>query len=349
MFSHFIGDVQKMQNPKTLSPVSALLQNSSLPLHQTTGRGRSSRQTNWVTMQHEPDEKKLRNRLMSHRMLPMRLTTDANDYRKFGVASGVVCYRQRLSRMWLEGFVPCITGNLHDMRVEMSPETRPKSQILNAELAKTGKAGFFPDVGPRLGGPTPTMHDGDLAIWNKYLLGLPLFTWTPESQSSVQRLLDRGCRVIPLFVSMLSSGVMAHIIAIIVTFNQDASLVTRVLWLNTWNILGERANDVCMASVASALTNLVPQQSAEMIMQAMELPLSPGYNLQDGEKKGYCQSWDSYLIYHVLVLHENPGQLFQHLLRLAPRQRQQALLDFTNALVYNRTPTTLPVHVEFSI
>lgn len=291
-----------------------------------------------------------------YRLLPMRLSTEANDSRKFGSGSGVRCYRQLMSRIWLERYVPCITGQLHDIRMQLT--SRANDYNIQDELFMTGKVGHVEkSFGATFGDPGNAMKDSDVAIWNKHGQWDYQALWASDaSLDAFKSLVNRGCRRIALFVntSQFSKGGFhiensGHIFAIIVTFNEDASSITDILWLNTGNNNHERATEVAMAGVAQALVNAMPEleQSQLDLMKLITLPIPPGYNLQQGEQKGYCQSWDSYLIYHVLALQEDPGHLFKRLLRLPPRQRQQMVVDFTNDLVsYQTPPTTLPVMIE---
>lgn len=119
-------------------------------------------------------------------------------------------------------------------------------------------------------------------------------------------------------------------------------VVKHVLLLNLWEYDRPTQNYVRLA-VARALYRLTApytrvsggrQQHFRQVLARTRQVRPPGvadFNLQAGDPDGgFCQHWNSFMLYHVLVEGRQPADVFAELHALSPQQRGALIVDWSN-------------------
>lgn len=272
--------------------------------------------------------------MAASRMLPLRASIQRVGNARL---SGMHRYRQRASRLMLQRRVPAVSTGLMDIGLVVSMRFDAEWHDLDAELQATPK--FRPAQHPDCATQPLAAH---MLVWAKHggvWSGLQGYL---RRLCAIKSRLDAGHRVLPLFVMLVSQQGGGHSLAVVVHYNDAATEITAIDWLNLWNDEHERVTEVAMTWLARTLSHtlmyhpgageLTPGQSVADIMARIRLPLAGCYNLQEGEMPGYCQSWDSYMVHKVMAQRLDPCRVFAYLERLSPRRRQQKVVDFTNKL-----------------
>lgn len=264
------------------------------------------------------------------RLLPLRTSLKVVSYtRLFGACR----YRQRISRLALQSRLPSMSGNLMDMGMEIA-NLRADEQDMHPEVRATPKFGSGCDsvlTRAELVNYMVTWIN-HIKLWRPSCAGSMT---TPRCVHVLRRQLGQGHRVFPLFLMLADQQKQSHTWSVIVHYDDVGTSIVAIDWLNTWNHTWERINEMAMTLMSICLSlvpNCEPRQRPADIMMRIRLPLTGEFNLQDGEQPGYCQSWDSYMVYNILVRGTEPCKLFGRLNRLPEKKRQQRVVNFTNSL-----------------
>lgn len=137
------------------------------------------------------------------------------------------------------------------------------------------------------------------------------------------------------------------------TDDPPTCFIERILILDTiifdkFNIpMQYRKQDVAIAITLNSVLP-VPQNLFELVNRVWR-PKNNSLTiyLQENEK-GFCQHWNTYFLYQVLVLNEDPDLMYARLASMSPQARQQLIVDFANdaaseALEMQGSGMTLPV------
>lgn len=101
----------------------------------------------------------------------------------------------------------------------------------------------------------------------------------------------------------------------------------------------------------------IPQNLFDLVDRVWRPRVESGLILlQEHEKEGFCQHWNTYFLYQVLVKDEDPGAMYDRLVSMSPEARQELIVDFANEaasealeipqiLQTKQTLTTLPVQL----
>jgi hypothetical protein len=100
----------------------------------------------------------------------------------------------------------------------------------------------------------------------------------------------------------------------------------------------QKREDIAIA-VALHSVSSHPENIFDLV-QRVRRPVTDGPTtlLQENEgDDGFCQHWNTYFLYQILVRHEDPTQMYERLIAMGPRERWDLIVEFANDAV------TLPV------
>lgn len=259
------------------------------------------------------------------KLLPLRASMKRiSDARLFGRCR----FRQRISRITLQSRLPTISGHLADVVINIF--RMGNDWVCDPILART------PKFSATLNSAQLEQHRN---TWFQY--GQLTRQTYSRCLHNIKLQLIQGHRSLPLFLMLVDQeSRTGHTLSVIVHYNSEGTKIVAIDWLNTWNKYEERVNEVAMTLLSTLLCIISRQKSMPFleamtfgdIMALIRLPLSAPYDLQEKEVRGYCQSWDSYMVFKILAQGLEAQKLFCHLNRLSPQRRQEKVVHFTNSV-----------------
>jgi len=178
---------------------------------------------------------------------------------------------------------------------------------------------------------------------------LPFRFTSPKAKEAVRRLmcLDQGP---PIWSVGLFVAKPEHTFAVIVTLiRQDRDgvpvcILDDILILDTviaakssrasW--VGTDSQEAIAIAMALKSVSQTPQDLFELVNRTRRptsTQISGHVNLQQHEDHGFCQHWNTYFLYQILVMREDPEQMYERLLSMEPDERWRLIVDFANNAV----------------
>lgn len=148
-------------------------------------------------------------------------------------------------------------------------------------------------------------------------------------------------------------NIPGHTFSLVVDMTKDSTskpFIKSVLVMDTV-ILTKKAYapqfDAIDAAVAMALKDVsCTSQDLFDILKRVHRPIIGRiFYLQKNEQGGYCQHWNTYFLYQVLVKHEDPNAMFNRLAAMGYKRTEELIRDFANEAVNEYTPS-IPLQME---
>lgn len=294
-----------------------------------------------------------------------------------------MCWRQLLLRQWLAKQLRQmsnvhITGNEYDINLfrvgsisnndaimfgyVMPEKVQPPPQLLR--IAQTMKLPWeHPSVRARyLNAKYNTGEIRTVMTRSHEIASTPFIPRSPREQTILEQLMcpekNAGAAYWKLGLFVEDPG---HTFSIIVSISRKQSaegsrcVIDDILILDT--VIFNRENDwfagKTKENIAIAMALNYALSSAQKsdpdnlfdLVQRVRRPMTEGPTtfLQKDEEHGFCQHWNTYFLFQILVMHEDPEQMYERLIDMKPEERWKLIVNFANDAV------TIPIQMTESL
>lgn len=288
------------------------------------------------------------------------------------------CWRQLLLRRWLATQLPhgaYITGNEFDINLYNTKSIPHDDAVMFQFVMPESVAQPGPNLlrlSQRMKRPwehasvraqylNAKYNTGDVSMVTRsqQFAATPFFPLTPPQQNALKHLLCPS-DLDPTWKVGLFVEDPGHTFSVIVSLvrmdsgseNGSSCVIDDILILDTvilkrgeWfaSIAGQNI------AIAMALNYSMPGARPENLFDLVNRVRRPVTDVattflqaEEGDD-GFCQHWNTYFLYQILVKREDPEAMYERLIAMGPQKRWQLIVNFANAAVSDSAVTSIPV------